>query len=159
MLDVFAAAFRTSRHYILFTAMGCLCVLLGGAFDAGGVVDAGGFVAAHVAIEPVDTAASAGENSGPDVPGDGGEPAPGANPVAGDSTADPSTNPTLKPAAATKTVTTTTVTRTTLVKASKPKTATATSSTLPKTGDSDWIAVSQVVFLLGTALLSIVHDF
>ena len=27
---MFAAAFHTSRHYILFTAMACLCVLLGG---------------------------------------------------------------------------------------------------------------------------------
>lgn len=27
---MFSAAFHTSRHYILFTAMACLCVLLGG---------------------------------------------------------------------------------------------------------------------------------
>ncbi len=27
-----AAAFHTSRHYILFTALVCLCVLLGGCF-------------------------------------------------------------------------------------------------------------------------------
>lgn len=29
---MFAAAFHTSRHYILFTALVCLCVLLGGCF-------------------------------------------------------------------------------------------------------------------------------
>ncbi len=33
---MFAAAFRTSRHYILFTAMACLCVLLGGPSYAAG---------------------------------------------------------------------------------------------------------------------------
>ena len=33
---MFAAAFHTSRHYILFTAMACLCVLLGGpSYSAG----------------------------------------------------------------------------------------------------------------------------
>ena len=33
---MFAAAFHTSRHYILFTVMACLCVLLGGPSHAAG---------------------------------------------------------------------------------------------------------------------------
>ena len=33
---MFAAAFHTSRHNILFTAMACLCVLLGGPSYAAG---------------------------------------------------------------------------------------------------------------------------
>lgn len=33
---MFATAFHTSRHYILFTAMACLCVLLGGPSYAAG---------------------------------------------------------------------------------------------------------------------------
>lgn len=33
---MFSAAFHTSRHYILFTAMACLCVLLGGPSYASG---------------------------------------------------------------------------------------------------------------------------
>ena len=87
------------------------------------------------------------------MPGDGG-------PAAEGPTADPSTNPTLKPASAAKTTTTTTtkVSKTTSVKPSKPKFATATSSSLPKTSDTNWLAVSQALFLLGTALLSIVHS-
>ena len=64
-------------------------------------------------------------------------------------------NPMLKPAASTNT--TTTVTKTTLVKQSKPKPATGTSSTLPKTGDSDWIVASFAQFLMGTALLSVAY--
>lgn len=126
--------------------------LLGGAFGAGGVVDSGGFVATHVTIEPVDTTASAGETGGPDVPGDGPS-ARGTVPATGEPAADPSTNPTLKPAAATKTVTTTTVTNTTAAKASRPKATTATTVSLPKTGDNCWIAVSLTLFLLGIALL------
>lgn len=124
----------------------------GGAFGAGGVVDADGSVAAHVTIEPVDATASAGETGGPDVPGDGPS-APGTDPATGEPVTDPSTNPTLKPAAATKTVTTTTVTNNTAVKTSRPKAATATSSSLPKTADSHWIAVSGLLFVLGTAVL------
>ncbi|RHH36055.1 hypothetical protein [Collinsella sp. AM18-10] len=124
----------------------------GGAFGAGGVVDADGSVAAHVTIEPVDATASAGETGGPEVPGDGPS-APGTDPATGEPAADPSTIPTLKPAAATKTVTTTTVTNTTAAKASRPKTATATSSSLPKTSDNNWIAVSGLLFVLGTAVL------
>lgn len=126
----------------------------GGAFGAGGVVDADGSVAARVTIEPVDTTASAGETGGPDVPGDGPS-ARGTDPATSVPAADPSTNPTPKPVAATKTVTTTTVTNTTAAKASRPKTATATSSSLPKAGDTNWLAVSLTLFLLGSAFLAI----
>lgn len=128
----------------------------GGAFGAGGVVDADGSAAARVTIEPVDTTASAGETGGPDVPGDGPS-APGTDPATGEPATDPSTNPTLKPAAATKMVTTTTVTNTTAAKTSRPKAATATSSSLPKTADSHWIAVSALLFVLGTAVLEAAH--
>jgi hypothetical protein len=124
----------------------------GGAFGAGGVVDADGSVAAHVTIEPVGDAGPAGETDARDVPG-GGPSAPSADPATGEPAADPSTNPTLKPAAATKTVTTTTVTNTTAAKTSRPKAVTATSSSLPKTSDTNWIAVSALLFVLGTAVL------
>lgn len=124
----------------------------GGAFGAGGVVDADGSVAAHVTIEPEGAAGPAGETGGPDVPGDGPS-APGTDHATGEPATDPSTNPTLKPAAATKTVTTVTVTKTTAAKASTPKAATSTSSLLPKTGDNNWIAASLTLFLLGIALL------
>ncbi len=124
----------------------------GGTFGAGGVVDANGSVAAHVVIEPAGATAPAGETGGPDVPGDGPS-ARGTVPATGEPAADPSTNPTLKPAAATKTVTTTTVTNTTAAKASRPKATTATSSSLPKTSDANWIAVSALLFVLGTAVL------
>ena len=113
----------------------------GGAFGAGGVVDAGGVTASHVVIESVDTTAPAGKTGGSDVPGDGPS-APGTDPATGEPAADPSTNPTLKSAAATNTVTTTTVTNTTAAKASRPKSTTATSSSLPKTGDNCRIAAS-----------------
>lgn len=124
----------------------------GGAFGAGGVVDADESAAAHVTIEPVDTTAPAWETGGPDVPGDDPS-APGTDPATGEPAADPSTNPTLKPATATKTVTTTTMTNSTAAKGSRPKTATATSSSLPKTSDNNWIAVSGLLFVLGTAVL------
>ena len=124
----------------------------GGAFGAGGVVDADESVAAHVTIEPVDSTASAGETGGREVPGDGPS-APGTDPATSEPAADPSKNPTLKPAAATKTVTTTTVAKTTATKTSKPKAATATAASLPKAGDSCWIAVSLTLFLLGIVLL------
>lgn len=124
----------------------------GGAFGAGGVVDADGSVAAHVVIEPVDATASAGETGGLDVPGDGPS-APGTDPATGEPATDPSTNPTLRPTAATKTLTTTTMTNSTAAKGSRPKTATATSSSLPKTSDNNWIAASLPFFLLGIALL------
>lgn len=128
----------------------------GGAFGTGGVVDANGSVAAHVTIEPVDATASAGETGGPDVLGDGPS-APCTDPATGEPAADPSTNPTLRPAAATKTVTTTTVTNTTAAKTSRPKAATATTVSLPKTSDTNWIAVSLTLFLLGTAFLTTSH--
>ena len=124
----------------------------GGTFGAGGVVDAGGAVVARATIEPVDATTPAGETGGPDVPGDGPS-APGTDPAAGEPAEDPSKNLTLKPAVATKTVTTTTVTHTTADKASKPKVATVTSSSLPKAGDNCRIAVSLTLFLLGIALL------
>lgn len=125
----------------------------GGVFGAGGVVDADGSVATHVTIEPVGAAGLTEETGGPDVPGDGPS-APGTDPATGEPAADPSSNPTLKPAAATKTVTTNTVTDTTAAKASRPKATTATSSSLPKTADSHWIAVSLTLFFLGIAHLS-----
>lgn len=124
----------------------------GGAFGAGGVVDPDGSVAAHVTIEPVDTTAPAGETGGPDVPGDSPS-APGTDPATGEPAADPSTYPTQKPAAATKTVATTTVTSTTAAKASRPKATTATTVSLPKAGDNCWTAASLTLFLLGIALL------
>ena len=71
----------------------------GGTFGASGVVDASGALTPHVVIEPVDATASAGETGGPEVPGDGPS-APGTDPATGEPAADPSTNPTLKPAAA-----------------------------------------------------------
>ena len=126
----------------------------GGAFGAGGVVDAAGDMAAHVVIEPVGATPPAGETDGRDVP-DGGavEPAADANPAAGEPTTGPSANPAPKPAAA-STKTTTTVTKTTVAKASGPKTATVASTSLPKTGDNNWVVASFTLFLLGTVLLA-----
>ena len=115
-------------------------------------MDSNGSVAPHVVIEPEGAAGPAGETGGPDVPGDGPS-APGTDPATGEPAADPSTNPTLRPAAATKTVTTTTVTNTTAAKGSRPKATTATSSSLPKTSDTNWIAVSALLFVVGTAVL------
>ena len=128
----------------------------GGAFGAGGVVDVDGAAAAHVTIEPEGAAVPAGETGGPDGPGVGPS-VPGTDPATGEPATDPSTNPTLKPAAATKTVTTTTVTNTTAAKASRPKATTKTASSLPKTSDTNWIAVSLTLFLLGTAFLTTSH--
>lgn len=130
----------------------------GGAFGAGGVVDSGGSVAARVTIEPVDATASAEETVTPggEVPGDGGSTAD-VDPAISWTALEQATHPTVKPATATKTTTTTTVTKTTVAKASNPKSATVTSSSLPKTVDSHWIAVSPVLFLLGMALLSAAH--
>lgn len=48
---MFAAAFHTSRHYILFTAMACLCVLLGGPSYAAGADSL--FIAGTTYYEPV----------------------------------------------------------------------------------------------------------
>lgn len=129
----------------------------GGAFDAGGVVDTSGAVAPHVVVEPDVATPPTGETDGGDVPGDSTNKSPAdASPAAGESTTVPAANPSLKPAATT-TKTTTTVTKTTVAKVPKPKPATATVSSLPKTGDSNWIAASLALFLLGSALLCAVH--
>lgn len=126
----------------------------GGAFGAGSVVDAVGAVASHVVIEPDVATPPAGETDGRDVPGGGtSDPAADANPAAGKPTTGPTANPVLKPAAAT-TKTTTTVTKTTVSTSSRPKTATATTAVLPKTGDNCWIAASLALLLLGTVLLA-----
>ena len=131
---------------------------VGGAFGAGGVVDADGSVAAHVVIEPDDATVPVGKTDSPggEVPGDGGSTAD-VDPAISWTASEQATHPTVKLATATKTTTTTTVTKTTVAKASNPKFATATSSSLPKTVDSHWIAVSPVLFLLGMALLSAAH--
>lgn len=47
---MFAAAFHTSRHYILFTAMACLCVLMGGPSYAAGADSL--FIAGTTYYEP-----------------------------------------------------------------------------------------------------------
>ena len=126
----------------------------GGAFGADGVVDAAGAVAAHVVIEPDVATPPAGETDGRDVPGDSADKSPAdASPAAGEPTTGPTANPSLKPAAAT-TKSTTTVTKTTVAKVPKPKSATATTAALPKTGDTNWVVASIALFLLGTALLA-----
>lgn len=127
---------------------------VGGVFGASGVVDADGAVALRVVIEPEVATPPAGETDGPDVLGGGtGEPSADANPAAGEPTTGPTANPAPKPAAA-ATKTTTTVTKTTVAKASKPKAATVASTSLPKTGDNNWIAASVALLLLGAALLA-----
>lgn len=129
----------------------------GGVFGAGGVVDVSGAVAPHVVVEPDVATPPAGETDGGDVPGDSMDKSPiDANPAAGEPTTGPTANPSLKPAAAT-TKTTTTVTKTTVAKTAKAKPATATTSSLPKTGDSNWIAASLTLFILGTVLLAAVY--
>ena len=126
---------------------------VGGTFGASGVVDASGAVAPHVVVEPDAATPPTRETDGRDVPGDSADKSPtDANPAAGEPTTGPTANPVLKPAAAT-TKTTTTVTKTTGVKASKPKTVTATSASLPKTSDNSWIAASFTLLLLGLGLL------
>ena len=127
----------------------------GGAFGTGGVVDAGGAVAAHVMVEPDVATPPAGETDRGEVPGNSVDKSPSdANPAAGEPTTGPTANPSLKPAATTA-KTTTTVTKTTVAKTAKPKPATATTSSLPKTGDTNWIAASVTLFLLGTVLLAV----
>ena len=127
---------------------------VGGTFSAGGVVDAAGAVAPHVVIEPEGATAPAGEPGGGDMPEvSAGKPSSDADPAAGEPTAGPKANPAPKPAAA-STKTTTTATKTTVAKASKPKTATVASTSLPKTGDSNWVVASFTLFLLGTVLLA-----
>ena len=129
----------------------------GGVFGAGSVVDASGAVAPHVVVEPDVATPPAGETGGVDVPGDSADKSPAdTNPAAEKPTTGPTANPTVKPAAGT-TKTTTTVTKTTVSTSSRPKTTTATTAVLPKTGDNNWIAASVALFLLGTVLLGIAH--
>ena len=130
----------------------------GGAFGAGGVVDAGGLTASHVVIEPEDATAPAGESDTPSGEVPGGGAAADIDPAIGGTATEQAKHPTVKPAVTTKTTTTTAVTKTTVAKASNPKSATATSSSLPKTADSHWIAVSPVLFLLGIALFSAAYQ-
>lgn len=122
----------------------------GGDFGASGVVDAGGAVAPHVVIEPERATAPAGETDGSDAPGGEVKSSADANPAVEKPTTGPTANP-----ATPKTTTTSkmTVTKTTVSTSSKPKTATATAATLPKTADTNWIATSVALFLLGTVLL------
>lgn len=127
----------------------------GGAFGAGGVVDASGAMAPHVVVEPEGATAPAGEDDGRETPGGAGEPAGGAGPAVGRPGAGSATDPDSKPAATTPKATTTTkttVAKTTATTPSKARTASA-AATLPKTADSNWIASSLALFLLGTALL------
>lgn len=126
----------------------------GGAFGDSGVLDACGAVAPHVVIEPDVATPPAGETDGGEESDDGADKSPtDANPAAGEPTTGPTANPALKPAAA-PTKTTTTVTKTTVSTPSKSKSATATTVVLPKTGDSNWIAASVTLFLLGIVLLA-----
>ncbi len=128
----------------------------GGAFGACGAVDASGSMAPHVVIEPQGATAPAGETDGREEPGGAGEPAGGAGPAVGRPGAGSATDPVLKPATATPKTTTTT--KTTVVKTaasapSRAKTASAATVTLPRTADSNWIAASLALLLLGTALV------
>ena len=127
---------------------------VGGAFGAASVVDADGAVATHVVIEPDGATSPSGEpvTPGGEVPGDGtGNPTGGTDPATGQPGAEPATDPAVKPAA---TSLKTTITKTKVTKTIKPKSTMATTSALPKTGDSYWIAASLTLFLLGTVLLS-----
>ena len=130
---------------------------VGGTFGAGGVVDTLRAVAPHVVIKPEDATSPAGETDGRDVPGDrAGKPSTDVGPAAGEPTTGPAATPAVKPAAATPrsgTVTHTTMTKTTVSTPSKPKAAVAKTATLPKTADNNWIALSLVLCLLGTALI------
>lgn len=131
----------------------------GGAFGAGSVVDASGAVVPHVVVEPDVATPPTGETDGRDVPGDSAGKSPtDANPAAGEPTTGPTANPAPKPAAATS-KTTATATKTTVAKVSKPKTATATTAVLPKTGDNCWIAASMTLFLLGITLLGVANRY
>lgn len=126
----------------------------GEAFGAGGVVDAAGAVAPHVVIEPESAGAPAGETDWGEVPGDSADKSPAdANPAVGEPTTGSTANPAQKPAAA-PTKTTTTVAKTTVSTSSRPKAATATTATLPKTGDNCWTLASVMRFLLGAVLLA-----
>ena len=122
----------------------------GGAFGAGGVVDASGAMAPHVVIESEGAIAPAGETDGREVSGGAGEPTGGTGPAVERPGAGPAADPAPKPAT---TTTKTMVTKTTASSPSRAKTAAAATVTLPKTADSNWIAASLALFLLGTALL------
>ena len=256
---MFSAAFHTSRHYILFTAMACLCVLLGGPSYAAGAesliiagatyyepgvsgpgwawtdadnLELNGYAGEAIGAEGDLVLTLAGQNSvteshAPDaditlcgmevwgnltlrgtgtltatgsqcgihvsqalvvdsctvdaradgaditdeaiagviagdmaVRGGGRVVAAGAGPAGGQPGAGSATDPALKPATATpKTITTTktTVNRTTVSTPSKAKAAGAATATLPKTADSNWIAASLALFLLGAALIAAAH--
>ena len=120
----------------------------GGAFGAAGVVDADGATATHVVIEPEGATAPAGKTDTPsgEVPGGGVNPAPAPETGKG---------PAVKPAVVT---TNTIVAKTTVSKSSKLKaSASGVSSALPKTADSNWIAASLALFLLGAALIAAAH--
>lgn len=123
----------------------------GGAFGSGGVEDTSGAAAAHVVIEPQGATTPAGETDSRGVPGNAGKSATDADPAAGERESGVGARPEVKPAAA-KT-TNTTMTKTTVTKTAKPKTVTATTASLPKTGDSCWISASITLFLLGITLL------
>ena len=126
----------------------------GGAFGAGGAVDASGVMAPHVVIEPEGATAPAGETDGREAPGGAGGPAGGAGPAVGRPGAGSATDPVLKPATTTPKTTTTTKTTVTRTAAPKPSRAKAAgAATLPKTADSNWIAASLALLLLGTALV------
>lgn len=127
----------------------------GGTFGASGVVDAFGAVAPHVVVEPDVATPPAGETDGVVVPGGSAGKSPAdATPAAGEPTTGPTENPALKPAAATTKTTKTTATKNAVSTSSKPKATSATAATLPKTVDSNWIAASVTLFLLGTVLLT-----
>ena len=97
----------------------------GRVFGSGSVVDASGAVAPHVVVEPDVATPPAGETDRGEVPGDSAGKSPGDA---------------------------TTVTKTTVSTSPRPKTATATTAALPKTADSNWIAASLSLLLLGMAL-------
>ena len=130
----------------------------GGTLGACGVVDAAGVVAPHVVIEPEGATDPAGETDGRDVPdGGAGEPADGVGPATEQPGTEPTIDPVVKPAAMlpkTATTSKTTVTKTTVSASTKPKVTTSVAATLPKTGNSSWLAASVALFLLGTSLLA-----
>lgn len=126
----------------------------GGGFGACGVVDAAGATAAHVVIEPQGATTPAGETDTPSGEMLSGGAAADVDPAIGGAATEQATSPTVKPAVATKTTTTTAVTKTAVAKAPNPKSPTATSSSLPKTADSHWIALSSMMFVLGTAVFA-----
>ena len=129
----------------------------GGAFGASGVMDACGAVAPHAVVEPDVATPPAGEADGGDVPGDSADKSPtDASPAAGEPTTGPTANTTVKPAATTS-KTTTTVTKTTVSTPSKSRTAIATTAVLPKTGNTNCVIASMVLFLLGTVFLAVAY--